>query len=541
MSKVLHGTIPPVSVPPRPLGVLVAPVRAAGLLADDLADALLTREVMARAITDLTEDSREVTSGMLFGAIAGDFHDGHDFVASASENGAAAALVQAEWARRHASRTQAPQGTEESLSGLALVPVSDTRAALGEASAVFFDRPAATMTMLGVTGTNGKTTTTFLLHHLLTALGQTAGLVGTVENRIGQARYATAYTTPEPVVLQRLLHAMHDAGASHVAMEVSSHGLALQRVRTIPFRTAVFTNLTHDHLDFHGSAAAYRAAKKSLFDGLGADAAAIVNADDPAYEVMVRDSAARVITYGTAPDADVRVEVRESARSGLRLRLDGAEVITRLAGRFNALNLAAAYAVGRDLGFAQAEVREALAGAPGVPGRFEAVAAPETVGGVLGLVDYAHTPDALDNVLRTARDLVPQGRTLHVVFGCGGDRDRAKRPEMARVAETLADRVIVTTDNPRTEDPERIVADIREGLAYPGEVETVLDRAAAIRRAAAAAASGDVIVVAGKGHETYQILGTERRTFDDREVLREALSACSNAAPDERTRHAGDA
>lgn len=506
-------TIGRVVVPPRRLGDLVAPLRATGLLAGDL----MGEDAENKTILDIVEDSRLASDGVLFGAIEGDFFDGHDFVEAAARKGAVAAVVNSAWAEVHAHR--APKGEEERLRGVALVPVTDTRAALAEVAAAFFDRPADHLTLIGVTGTNGKTTTTFLLHHLLTSLGEKTGLVSTVENRIGVERYATSYTTPEPVSLQRLLRAMVDAGVSHTAMEVSSHGLALQRVRTLNYRTAVFTNLTQDHLDFHGTFEAYTAAKKSFFDGLSIESTAVVNRDDTAWETMVSDTAARVVTYGLSSTADVRVEVLENSVAGLRLRLDGQNRSFRLAGRFNALNLAAAYTVGRDLGYDAAEVLDSLESAAGVSGRFEAIRSGD---GILGIVDYAHTPDALENVLRAAREIVPEENRLIVVFGCGGDRDRSKRPLMAEAA-SLADQIFVTSDNPRTEDPKAIIDEILDGFSKMDNVTVIEDRAEAIRASATASTSGDVLVVAGKGHETYQIIGREKRPFDDREVLGSAF------------------
>ena len=513
----LHAQTPRPHVAPQPLAALVEPLRAQGLLT---AEPVGPSDVMVKAVTI---DSREAGPGTLFGAVTPDTHtgrDGHDFVDDALARGAAAALVSGEWLAEHSS-TPAPLGKGERLPGAVFVPATDTRAALAEVATALYGRPGDALTLLGVTGTNGKTTTAFLLHHLLTALGQAAGLVGTVENRIGTERYATSFTTPEAPALQRLLRAMVEGGCTHGVMEVSSHGLALDRVRGLAFDVAVFTNLTHDHLDYHGTAEAYEAAKKRLFDGLAPDAVAVVNADDPAHRRMTADTAARVVTFGTGPGADVRVEVVDNGLEGLRLRLGGAERRFRLAGRFNALNLAAAYAAGAALGFPDADVLDALAEARGVPGRFETVRSPS---GVLGVVDYAHTPDALDNVLRTAREIVPEGGALWAVFGCGGDRDRSKRPEMAAVAETLADHVVLTSDNPRTEAPEAILDDVAAGLAAPAAARRLADRAQAIALAAREAAPGDVIVVAGKGHETYQIVGTERRPFDDRAVLRDALT-----------------
>ncbi len=502
----LHATLPTVEARPQPLAEVLASAEAAGLLT-------VPHALAERPVTDVVADSRRVTRGALFAALTsdGDGADGHDFVAAALDAGAAAALVSPEWAEANVRDR--------------LVPTADPRAAVAEAAASLWGRPGDAMSLVGITGTNGKTTTAFLVHGLLTTLGKTAGLVGTVENRIGQDRYATAYTTPEAPALQRLLRAMADAGVTHAALEVSSHGLALSRVRTLDFGVAVFTNLTHDHLDFHHTPEAYAAAKKLLFDGMSTDATAVVNADDPACALMTRDTRARVVTCGTSAGADVRVEVLDNAVSGLRLRLDGHAATFRMAGRFNALNLAAAYAVGRALGLETNETIDALAHAPGVPGRFETV----SVGGVLGVVDYAHTPDALDNVLATAREIVPPGNSLTVVFGCGGDRDRTKRPEMAAVAEARADRVILTSDNPRTERPDAILADVAAGLQHPEAAVVIEDRAAAIRQAAETARPGDVVVVAGKGHETYQIVGTERRDFDDRAVLRDALSTAASS------------
>ena len=511
-------TAPPdVRVDPRPLADLVAalPGGAVGPVRGDA----------GVLVSDVQIDSRAVTPGALFGAVRPDTHtgrDGHDFVDDALARGAVAALVSDEWLAAHGPAPSAPAPLGKGrLSSAALVPATDTRAALGEVAAAFYGRPAEALTTLGVTGTNGKTTTVFLLHHLLTTLGTTAGLVGTVENRIGEARYATTFTTPEAPALQRFLRACVDGGCTAVAMEVSSHGLALSRVGGIAFDVAVFTNLTQDHLDYHRTFGEYRDAKKRLFDGLGEGATAVVNGDDENWKAMVRDTAADVVTFGTSPGVDVRVEVLDNGLGGLRLRLGGEERPFNLTGRFNALNLAAAYACGLALGHEGGAVLDALAAAPGVPGRFETVRA----GGVVGVVDYAHTPDALDNVLRTAREIVPEGGRLWVVTGSGGDRDRTKRPLMARTAETLADRVVITQDNPRTEDPDRIVADLLGGLDRPDDVAVLRDRAEAIGHAAREAAAGDVVVVAGKGHETYQDIGGEKRPFDDRAVLRDALTS----------------
>lgn len=508
-------------VPPQPLAGLLAPLRAAGLLVADVPEA---DEVLIHRLAD---DSRDVGPDTLFIARKGDHSDGHLFLDKAVQQGAVAAIVDADWLREatasagEASPATSPLGKGERLPSAVFVPVLDTRAALAEVANQFYEHPGARLNILGVTGTNGKTTTAFLLHHLMMALGEKTGLVGTIENRIGDQAITTDYTTPEPIELNKSLRAMVDAGCTTCAMEVSSHGLALDRVRGLQFRVGVFTNLTHDHLDFHGSPQAYASAKKMLFDGLTPDSTAMVNMDDPAWEEMVADTSARVTTYGTSEGADIRVEVLDNALAGLRLRLDGVESTFQLAGRFNALNLTAAYAVGRELGYSKDELLGILTLAPGVPGRFESF---DSKDGVLGIVDYAHTPDALDNVLRTARQMMDPARKLYAVFGCGGDRDRSKRPKMAHVGETHADRIILTNDNPRTEDPLAILADMRDGLQNPSMAITLPDRAEAIGTAVADAAPGDVVVVAGKGHEDYQIIGKEKRPFDDRLMLKEALT-----------------
>ena len=494
---------------PVPLQRLLAPLREAGLLVAATGNLDIT-------IDGLAHDSRTVEPGTCFFALKGAEADGHLFIDKAVQHGATAVVCES-------PPTAIPPG--------ALVTVTDSRAALAEAAAVYFGHPSRELRLVGVTGTNGKTTTAYLLHHLLTALGEKTGLVGTVEVRIGEETQEATHTTPDALALNALLREMADAGCTACAAEVSSHALDQQRVRGQHFAAAVFTNLTHDHLDYHGSAEAYRAAKASLFAGLDADAVAIVNRDDAAWRTMVTEAAARTVTYGASgagPAADVPFEVEENAAGGLRLRLDGETRRFRLAGAFNAYNLAAAYAVGRALGHAKKDVLDALADAPPVPGRLETISAED---GTVAFVDYAHTPDALENVLRTVRDMKPAEAALVCVFGCGGDRDRAKRPTMGAVAERLADRVILTNDNPRTEDPAAILAEVQAGMTDPDAAAVIPDRAEAIERAVEEATPGDVIVVAGKGHETYQVVGTEKRAFDDRAEVRRQFAARASAAP----------
>jgi UDP-N-acetylmuramoyl-L-alanyl-D-glutamate--2,6-diaminopimelate ligase len=460
----------------------------------------------AVVVEHLTDDSRQVTAGGAFVAIRGTAADGHSFIDKAIANGAHLVVCEA-----------VPEAVRERFPGTVFATVSDTRVALAEMAAALYGDPADALRLVGVTGTNGKTTVAFLVHHLLETLGTTTGLLSTVEVRMGAETTTTDLTTPGPIELQRTLRRMVDHGCSACAMEVSSHALDQDRVHGLGFAVGVFTNLTADHLDYHDTFRAYRAAKKKLFDGLGPDATALYNADDDAGAQMVADTEAATVSFALDRDADIRPDVLESRVEGLRLAIGGRERAFRLAGRFNAYNLAAAYGVGRAMGHDADAVLDALAEAPPVPGRFEQLTFAD---GPTVVVDYAHTPDALENVLRAVRDTAPPDATIWCVFGCGGDRDPTKRRTMGRIAEQRADRVLVTSDNPRTEEPEAIMDDIRRGVSRPTEMQWIVDREAAIQAAAEAAKPGDVVVIAGKGHEPYQTIGTEKRPFDDRDMAR---------------------
>lgn len=460
-------------------------------------------------IDHLANDSRKVTAGGLFVAIRGNRSDGHLFIDKAVQNGAVAIVCEA-----------APEEVWNQTSGAAFVRVSDTRAALAELSATFYGYPSRDLRMIGITGTNGKTTTSYLVHHMLTVLGVKAGLIGTVTVLAGDKPIDATLTTPDALELNHTLKKMVDAGCSACVMEVSSHALHQDRVRGISYQVGVFTNLTSEHLDYHGTLDAYRLAKKKLFDGLNSDAVAVYNADDPSGKVVVSDTRAQTISYGRGEEARVRVDVLADEIDGLHLRIDGEERKFRLVGLFNAYNLAAAYTVGRALGYDRREVMEALAGAPPVPGRFEQI---RFADGTTVVIDYAHTPDALENVLSALVRTRPETSALWCLFGCGGDRDPSKRPLMGRIAERYADQVIVTSDNPRTEDPVAIMDAIRTGLAHPEEARWIVNRREAIRQVAGLAAPGDVVLVAGKGHETYQIIGTEKFPFDDHLEVRQSF------------------
>jgi len=360
------------------------------------------------------------------------------------------------------------------------------------------------------------------VHHLLENLGTTTGLLSTIEVRTGGGTAESALTTPGPIELQRTLRRMVEHDCTACAMEVSSHALDQERVHGLDFAVGIFTNITTDHLDYHGTPRAYRQAKKKLFDDLNADATALYNADDEAGTQMVADTAATPVSYALDRNADIRPDILESRIEGLRLTLNGQERTFRLAGRFNAYNLAAAYGAGRALGHEANSVLDALADAPPVPGRFEQLTFEH---GPTVVVDYAHTPDGLAGLLESAAALAgPRaGGAVTVVFGCGGDRDVDKRPQMGAVAEAGADRVIVTSDNPRHEDPATIIGQIVAGAADPGGLTAIVDRREAIAHAVSIAAPGDVVVIAGKGHETTQDLGDRVVDFDDRAVARALL------------------
>jgi UDP-N-acetylmuramoyl-L-alanyl-D-glutamate--2,6-diaminopimelate ligase len=425
--------------------------------------------------------------------------DGHDFAAEAVANGAVALVVE------RPLELEVPQ-----------LVVGDARRAMGVAADEFFERPTEKLSLAGVTGTNGKTTTAFLLYSILAAGGRRPGLLGTIESRVGGERRPALRTTPEAIDLQRSFREMLDGGDRSCALEATSHGSELGRLDRVRFSALVFTNLTQDHLDFHGTIERYFDAKRRLFTEERPPAA--INVGDPygrrlAEELQGHD---RLVTFGFADDAELRPESLYLGPRGARFTTDGLELETRLRGRFNVENVLGAVAAARLLGIEDDAIARGVRELRGVPGRFEAVdeGQPFAV-----LVDYAHTSDSLENVLRTARDLA-QNRLI-CVFGCGGDRDRGKRPLMGRIASELADLAIVTSDNPRSEEPDSIIGEIVAGAA--GDVEVEPDRREAIARAIDAAQEGDVVVIAGKGHEQGQQFADRTVPFDDRDVAREAL------------------
>jgi UDP-N-acetylmuramoyl-L-alanyl-D-glutamate--2,6-diaminopimelate ligase len=453
-------------------------------------------------VEDITADSRRASPGCLFVAVPGFKQDGRRFIGEAVSRGASAVL--------------AGDGTDGGP--VPVVTAGNVRLALALLAKRFFGDPSDSMLVAGVTGTNGKTTVAFLLESIFKQAGFKTGLLGTISYRWQSHEEPAGRTTPESVDVQRLLRRMADAGVCAVSMEVSSHALALERVAGIRFRTAVFTNLTRDHLDFHGTLREYGRAKSLLFGMLDPLGTGVINADDPAADVMLTATTGRKATYGiTAANPDYRIKDIQMEAAGTRFSLlrGGKTVpfVTPLWSRFNAVNAAAAAVAGLELGFDAESVRRGISAVERVPGRMEGFLFPS---GVRVVVDYAHTPDALANVLAAVRGFT-KGRVL-TVFGCGGDRDRGKRPEMGKIASSRSDRTFVTSDNPRSENPQRILDDILTGIDDVSAVTVMPDRADAIHAALTEAKTGDTVLLAGKGHETYQETGGVRQPFDDRAV-----------------------
>ena len=475
-------------------------------------------------ISGIALDSQKVGRGYLFAALRGEKQDGHSYIKQALERGAAALLLE--------------RFTDDVPQGVTVVEVEDSRVALAGVAANFYGRPARSLTMVGITGTNGKTTITYLLESIWKAGNKNPGVIGTIDYRFSGRRTEAPMTTPESVEIMRLLGEMRDAGVDRVAMEVSSHAIDKERILGCEFDAAVFTNLTQDHLDYHGSMENYRNVKKRLFTELLRDSSkerkySIINIDDPAGVQIADEAVGEVITYSIDnPGADVYAFDHSVTGSGISADINTPwgrlEVSSRLFGEHNLSNILAAATAALATGSTPSEVEEGLARFSVVPGRLERV---ENPCGFEVLVDYAHTPDALKNVLMAIRPLTP-GRVV-LVFGCGGDRDRAKRPIMGRIGMELSDVLIITSDNPRTESPEKILDDVERGVkeaAGPDEkaYSRIEDRRTAIKEAVGIARPGDTVLIAGKGHEDYQIVGTVKHPFDDRKVAAEAIREKSN-------------
>ena len=437
-------------------------------------------------ITSITSDSRKACPGALFIAVKGCSTDGHAYIEDAVAKGAAAV-------------------------------VDADRRALALCADNFYEHPSGKLQLVGITGTNGKTTTVTLLYNMFRSLGYECGLLSTIANYVGTRRSETANTTADPITINSLMSEMVDAGCQYCFMEVSSIGIEQERIAGLEFKAGIFSNLTHDHLDYHKTFAEYLRCKKMFFDSLPKDAVAIINADDKNGSVMVQNCVAKVVAYSCRGAADHRCKILEESFEGMLLRIDGTEAWTKLTGRHNAYNILAIYCTAIALGTPGDEALLAISKLDPAPGRLETLRGPHDLAVV---IDYAHTPDALENVLETLRDICPE-RELVCLFGCGGDRDRSKRPEMAAIAEKLADRIFVTSDNCRTEDPEAIIEEIKSGFSKAGLLKTVCitDRAEAIKAAITMARPSSTILIAGKGHETYQIIGTTKHHFDEREIV----------------------
>ena len=455
-------------------------------------------------INNIDFDSRKIQSGHLFVAMRGTASDGHDFIKMSVEKGAVAVLCE-----------EIPAGIDATF-----VQVKDTAEALAQVAAAWNDFPSAKLTLVGVTGTNGKTTTATLLYDMFRAFGHKVGLLSTVCNYIDDVAVSATHTTPNPLELNALMAQMVEVGCDYAFMEVSSHAIVQKRIGGLDFDGAVFSNITRDHIDYHETFENYLAAKKAFFDGLSADAFALTNVDDKNGLVMLQNTKATKKTYSTRTLADFKGRILEASFEGMLLDMNGKEVTVNFIGKFNVYNLLAVFGTAVLLGKEEMEVLRILSTLHSVSGRFETLRSPK---GYTAIVDYAHTPDALNNVLSTINDIREGAGKLITVVGCGGNRDKGKRPMMAQESANASDKVLITSDNPRNEDPQDIINDMLAGLDALDmrKVLSIVDRRQAIKTACMLAEPGDVILVAGKGHEDYQIIGDVKHHFDDREELRE--------------------
>ncbi|WP_117612549.1 UDP-N-acetylmuramoyl-L-alanyl-D-glutamate--2,6-diaminopimelate ligase [Flavobacterium enshiense] len=453
-------------------------------------------------------DSRKIVSDDVFVAIKGTISDGHDFIEKAISLGAAVIICE----------------TFPTLivDGITYVQVKDTSSALAFMAANFYENPSENLKLVGVTGTNGKTTIASLLYQLFKKAGYKVGLLSTVKILVDDIEYKATHTTPDSLTINHYLNEMAEEGCEFCFMEVSSHGIHQKRTEGLHFVGGIFTNLSHDHLDYHTTFAEYRDVKKSYFDNLPKSAFAISNIDDKNGAVMLQNTKARKVTYALKSYADFRAQILENQLSGLLLKINDQEVWVRLIGSFNAYNLLAIYATAVELGLENLEVLRLLSELESVSGRFQFIVSESNI---TAIVDYAHTPDALENVLKTITDIRTKNEQLITVVGCGGDRDTAKRPIMAKIASEMSDKAIFTSDNPRSEDPEAIITEMEKGVEPQNYKKTIsiVDRKQAIKTACQLAQNGDIILIAGKGHETYQEIHGVRHDFDDMKTVKELL------------------
>ncbi len=462
-----------------------------------------------QSIMHLCFDSRKATVGSLFFAIPGTQVDGHQFLPQVFSQGCTACVVE-----------KIPEQVPE---GVLFIQVRDSNEAMAQVASNFYGNPSAQLNLIGITGTNGKTTSVTLLFELFKLLGHRCGLISTVQNKIQDRVIPATHTTPDSLNLNALLSDMLSEGCTHVFMEVSSHAVVQKRIFGITFKGAIFSNITRDHLDFHETFDAYIKAKKGFFDALPKSAFALTNADDKRGSVMLQNTKARRVSYGILESADFKAKVKANVLSGLQLELDGQEIHTQLIGQFNAYNLLAIYSTAILLGENKEEVLIALSSLKTAPGRFEQLYGPDNK---MAIVDYAHTPDALENVLKTIQAIRQKYQQIITVVGCGGNRDAGKRPIMAGLSVQLSDQVVLTSDNPRFEDPELILDQMQEGISESelAKIHRISDRKKAIELAIQQLAGpGDIILVAGKGHETYQDIQGVKYDFDDKQVIADAF------------------
>ena len=458
--------------------------------------------------TDLVFDSRKAVTESVFFAIVGFSNNGHQFVQQAYDQGCRIFVVQ--------EKVELPEDAT-------IILVPNTSEALGLMACNYYGNPSKKIKLIGITGTNGKTTTTTLLFNLFMNLGYKAGLISTVVNKIGNEVIPSTHTTPNPVELNKLLDKMVNAGCEYCFMEVSSHAVHQNRIAGLDYKIAVFTNITHDHLDYHNTFAEYIRVKKAFFDGLNKDSFAVTNADDKNGLVMLQNTSAKKRSFALKTPADFKGKVIENALSGLVMTINNTEVYSRLVGDFNAYNLLAVFGVASILGIEELEVLRVLSNLESVEGRFQYV---RSTNGITAIVDYAHTPDALENVLKTIRGIRKGSEQVITVVGCGGDRDKTKRPKMASIAAEMSDKVILTSDNPRTENPATILEEMEAGLDENQQLKslTIQDRKQGIKTAISLANAGDIILIAGKGHEKYQEIMGVRHDFDDLKITNELFN-----------------
>jgi UDP-N-acetylmuramoyl-L-alanyl-D-glutamate--2,6-diaminopimelate ligase len=473
----------------------------------DIIEGLAFTELQGSAdieISAIVFDSRKVVPGCMFVAVKGTLSDGHDYILQAVKDGAVAVICE-----------ELPSRVTGEVDFLM---VANSAIALGIVSANFYDNPSAKLKLIGVTGTNGKTTIATLLYKLFRDLGYKCGLLSTVENQINGEVIASTHTTPDPVELNMLMDEMVAQGCDYCFMEVSSHAIAQHRIGSLKFTGGIFSNLTHDHLDYHKTFDSYLKAKKAFFDELPKNAFALTNSDDKNGSVMLQNTKAHKKTYGLKSMADYKAKILENQFEGLLLQIDGEEVWFKMVGTFNAYNLLAVYAAAMLLEQDKHKILTSLSKLTGAKGRFDYIVAPNKI---IGIVDYAHSPDAIQNILSTIHDIRKGNEKVITVIGCGGDRDKTKRPIMAKAACEWSDKVILTSDNPRSEDPAQIIKDMEEGVdpAFKRHVVSIVDRKEAIKTACMLAKPGDIVLVAGKGHEKYQEINGVKNHFDDMEQL----------------------